>query len=144
MGTGFFCSAKENSPWLQLQWLHQTVVTAVSLTNRADCCGDRLKDVQIRAGTTGIVSTHLNVNDETICGTFDGPGENGKEYIINCTTPILANFITVQLMSGDQYLQINELQINPSSGKLKVAKPHFNIIIVSKFNDFHWQFYNLN
>ena len=40
-----------------------------------------------------------------------GPGESGKEYDIQCLTPILAKYITIQILERGT-LQINELNIH--------------------------------
>ena len=45
-----------------------------------------------------------------ICGKFEGPGENDKEYFIKCGTPLFANYITVQINRTSSVLQINELK----------------------------------
>ena len=69
--------------------------------------------MEIRAGLDpvpdGVSGKQLDVN--IVCANFMGPGESGKEYDIQCLTPILAKYITIQILEKGT-LQINELNIH--------------------------------
>ena len=112
---GYFHSDRETRPWLQWHLEKRMNVTRLSLVNRADCCGKRLRHVEVRAGMQGVSPMHRGgITDNSLCGKFDGPGRDGKEYMISCSAPILADFVTVQLMYPNAHLQINELRVHSS------------------------------
>ena len=46
----FFHSELEDYPWLQWHLPRQVKMLGITLTTRFDCCGSRLRDVEIRAG----------------------------------------------------------------------------------------------
>ena len=116
--TKLFHSRDRLFPWLEVGLPSPTNITNVTIVNRASCCGNRLKSVEVRAGMEkipdGSKGQKLEIN--TICGHFAGPGENGATYVITCNTPILAKYITIQLLS-ENYLQINEMTINEGPSK---------------------------
>ena len=127
---GIFISSWEDYPWLQWHLPILTRITAVSTANGKDCCGERLKNVEIRAGMDNVNSTVQAFNLQgrivanEICGNFEGPGEDGKVYTIKCGAPIFANYITVQIINQEQsILQINELKFITDSIVL-IGKKH--------------------
>ena len=108
----FFHSNNESNPWLQYHLPKKMVVTSVVIANRKSCCGNRLNHVEVRAGMEGLEHGFRdNITINEICGTFEGPGEDGVEYTINCSLPIMANYITVQILDTYSILQINELRV---------------------------------
>lgn len=90
--------------------------------NRKDSNGWRLADIEVRAGMTKITPlfNRKRIEINPVCGTYDGPGEDGKTYTINCKTPIKAKYVTVQIVPKVEFpktvpesiLQINELSFN--------------------------------
>ena len=63
-----FHSELEDYPWLQWHLPRQVNMLGITLTTRSDCCGERLRDVQIRAGKNSIdknVKGPLNFYDFT-------------------------------------------------------------------------------
>ena len=119
---GFFHSESENFPWLQVKLGIEKNVSSVTIVNRKDSNGWRLKNIEVRAGIHEVedhsLSQKIAVNP--ICGTFEGPGENAKVYNITCKTPIFAKYISIQIVPNVTFpnflpksiLQINELIIN--------------------------------
>ena len=101
------------------------MVAGVEIFNTVNCCGDRLSNLEIRAGldpvpagTTGQV---LLTQNERVA-FFAGPGENGGTYKVKFSSPKLVQFITLQLMDKN-YLQLNEVKVIAS----KTAGKHSNI-----------------
>lgn len=43
-------SAELNDPWWRLDLLHSYVITSISITNRGDCCAQRLDNLNIHVG----------------------------------------------------------------------------------------------
>ena len=115
--TEFFQSQNESYPWLELRIASRfpTMVSQVNIVNRYDEHGERLENIEIRAGMTQVESgtsgEQLDIN--TVCGHITGPGEEGEEEIITCDPPIPATYVTVQKLDQG-FLQINELKVNPS------------------------------
>ena len=113
----FFFSRFERNPWLQWHLHDKTVVTGVTISTRRDCCGENLKNVTIRAGLQSLPHSYKGIiKNNTLCGVFEGPGNTSMSYTINCTSAILADYITLQMMGNYTSLQINELAV--------VTEPH--------------------
>ena len=108
---GFFSSVTEDNPWLRIQLNRKETITSVSIRNRLDCCGHRLENLEVRAGTK-------NDNTNEIVGTFAGPGVTGAKHVIQFTKPVVADFLTFQLKQNG-VLQINGIYLNdmPAFGK---------------------------
>ena len=132
----FFWSKNQSLPWIQWHLYQETVVTGVDISTRRDCCGDKLRNITIRAGNYGLDPTHRGMiyNNSTLCGTFEGPGNTSMTYTINCTSAIMANYITIQMAGNYTSLQINEMRIRTEphvlKGMLTIYKSLCNIIYV--------------
>ena len=94
----------QNNPWVRFQLNKVVVVTSVTIINRWDCCGDRLRNIEIRAGMAN------NLNNPVV-GTFKGPGKTKGVYVIRLSKAVRARFIVI-LMKGKGYLQINGIRLN--------------------------------
>ena len=110
--TGFYHSAHEEYPWHMTVFENTMNLTAVKIHNRRNCCGERLHHVQIRAGRTAIDANHSGlITQNTLCGSFDGPGVDAGVYTISCKAPINANVVTIQIVdTGAQYLGLDEVE----------------------------------
>ena len=108
---GFYHSIKENYPWHMRVLGDEILLTGVKLHNRQDCCGNRLKSVEVRAGKHVIeVNYKGKITANDVCGTFDGPGKNGGVHTVMCEYPISASVITLQIIeTGEQILQLDEI-----------------------------------
>ena len=97
-------------------------MSSVTIVNRKDSNGWRLTNIEVRTGIHEVEDHFLSqkVAVNPICGRFEGPGENAKVYNITCKTPILAKYVTIQIVPNVTFpnflpksiLQINELTIN--------------------------------
>ena len=110
--TGFFHSAREDNPWLRIQLNRRAYITSVTIRNRLDNYGDRLENLEVRAGTK-------NDNTNEIVGHFKGPGVTGGRHVVQFTKPVVANFLTFQIKKKNAVLQINGIYLNemPVLGK---------------------------
>ena len=90
---------------------HTIRLTGVKIYNRQNCCGDRLKSVEVRAGINSVEADYKGrITANSLCGTFVGPGKDAGVYTITCNTPIHANIVTLQIVeSGEQTLQLDEV-----------------------------------
>ena len=87
-------------------------IRGVNLTHPNIWNGEKLRNIEVRAGmaaTDADFAGKIQVNKK--CGEYKGPSEVGGEYSIICAEPILANFITVQMLDDSSVLQIDELRI---------------------------------
>ena len=92
------------------------------MINRIDNYGSRLANIEIRAGVNELEnqSSSEKINKNYVCGSFCGPGEEGKIYSITCKTPIIAKYVTLQIIPNvtfpnplpESILQINEITLH--------------------------------
>ena len=111
IGRHFYHSKREDFPWFQLR-IPEGYVSGVEIVARSDCCGNRLKNIEIRAGMTSVpdgFKGQLTVN--TKVGFFPGPASNGQTFIISFDKRVLAKYITLQNIGEDVLLEINEVTI---------------------------------
>ena len=96
----FYASSgtKTVQPWVKLELQPGSVVYGAKITNRVNCCGERLSDVEVRVGDeTVTVQNQHGLSSNKLCGTFDGPGTNGEVVRIECSEPISGMYITIQI-----------------------------------------------
>jgi hypothetical protein len=113
-GASFFHSNQENYPWLELKLWEPTEVSDVTIINRKDCCGERLKDAVIRTGMSKVPDGTKNqlLTTNEVCGTYAGPAATGETVKIVCTQPKKAKYITIQLKKNNAILQVKGVGIN--------------------------------
>ena len=99
---GYFHSKSENRPWLRVQ-IPVMKLAGVGIINRKDCCGNRLKNVEIRAGMRPNLSNR-------IVAVFRGPGRTGHTHVVRFRPHVVAKYITFQLR-GRGILQINGIKL---------------------------------
>ncbi|XP_072364003.1 fucolectin-like [Scyliorhinus torazame] len=69
----------DDKPWWSLDLFREEAILSVKITNRQDCCAERLNDAEVRVGT----SFHNHGNDNPICGTIQSLAA-GATKIFNC------------------------------------------------------------
>jgi len=107
---GFFHSSHENNPWVRLE-IKPFQITTLTIINRWDCCGDRLRNLEIRAGQSEILFSN------PVVATYEGPGQSRAEYVIPFNKPTQTKYITMQIKQRDRaYLQINGIKVNEPTG----------------------------
>ena len=108
----FFHSELEDYPWLQWRLPRRIKMSGITLKNRINCCGNHLRDVEIRAGMHSVERDFKGrITKNKVCGKFEGPGEYGGEYTINCDKEMLVDYITVQILDDNAILSINDIRI---------------------------------
>ena len=94
-----FTSKSEMFPWLEMTLTTTITIQAVEITNRADCCGENLRNLEVRAGLDEIAGTageRLDVNE--VCGVLDGPGATGARYRVECSLNQQTDHVTLQIL----------------------------------------------
>ena len=104
---GFYRSKEEDNPWLRIQLNRATSFSSVTLTNRKDCCGARLQNLEIRAGMKNDLTNEL-------VATFKGPGITGGIHEIEFKKSVIAEFLTLQLNKKSAILQVNGILLSRS------------------------------
>merc|ERR1719312_2213707 len=108
----WFSSQTQDNPWIELRLVTTTMVSSVAITMPVKYGGSEFKNVQIRAGMEKIgVDPKEVLNINTLCGVFEGPGGQLTTHVIECSEPIQADYINVQIM-GNGELAINEITVN--------------------------------
>ena len=110
----YFKSKKEDFPWVQWKLPRKVSIAGITLVGR-DCPSKSpdcpvLRDIEVRAGTSFVDDNFTGIIAKNkLCGSFEGPGDEGGIYTINCKNTILADVITVQLKDDDSVLQISSM-----------------------------------
>ena len=115
---GFFHSQQENNPWLTVELNRPVTISSVTITNRKDCCGERLKNLEIRGGMKNDVTN-------PVIGEFKGPGTTGGVYIIPLKKPSEVLFLKFQQKMSNAVLQINGIQVRYEHGKDLLELPFY-------------------
>ena len=97
-----------------------TKIYNVTVGNRADCCGNKLENLEIRAGMKNDLT-----ND--VIARFKGPGETGAQYGLPVTKVVVAEYMTFQLKKKSTYLMIQGIKINAKYGRF-VSSFYFSSI----------------
>ena len=109
-GTGFFHSQGEGKPWLRIKLNRAVVISSVTITNRLDCCGERLRNLEIRGGMKRLFLTN------PVIGKFKGPGTTGGVHKIQ-VTPSKVLYLSFQQTGNAHVLQINGIKLGFAKGK---------------------------
>ena len=108
---------EEMNPWLQIELEYISTVNQVILHNRRDCCGNRMKDVALRVGLKKFTKG-MEVKNDEICATYQGPGSDGEKIIINCLRAMKGQYVSIHLMQNTPtILNLNEIMIYGHAGK---------------------------
>ena len=112
---GFFRSRQENNPWLRIELSRPAVLTSVIIINRKDCCGERLKNLEISGGMK---------NDLTnpVIGEFKGPGTTEGKHFIPLKGPTEVSYMTFQLKMRMGILQLNGIRFTEKRGTCLVSE----------------------
>ena len=83
---GEFCHTLGNTdatPWIAIDYGTRVMVERVEIFNRADCCGDRTRNVDVRISDELPTSGDQMFSGGTLLGNFAGPGTDGEHIIVS-------------------------------------------------------------
>ena len=101
----------KTNPWLQIELEYVAAINKVIIYNRRHCCGDRTKNVALRVGLTKFTKG-MELNNNEICATYEGPGSDGEEIIMNCSSAMIGQYVSIHLrLDTPGSLNINEIMI---------------------------------
>ena len=100
-------------PWVQLELQPGFTVHRVIIKNRISCCGNRLRDLEVRVGNVEVTKQNQQgLSSNSLCNTWNGPGQNGEIVDIECSQAITGKYITIQIKTkrGVRAMNIGEVE----------------------------------
>ena len=86
----------------------QYFIRKLIITNRSDCCGDRLSNFEIRIG----LSLNSNGNSNPLCG-----GNHSLQGVvtksIKCPNPMLGRYVNIIIPGNYKALTLCEVEVYP-------------------------------
>ncbi|XP_056013659.1 uncharacterized protein LOC130046372 [Ostrea edulis] len=82
----------EGRPWLAIYLGNTFVVHQIEIFNRADCCGYKFHDADVRVGRS-----QSNLHS---CGHYAGSAQNGERIVMTCPSRSIARFVKIQIVKG--------------------------------------------
>ncbi|XP_056122174.1 fucolectin-5-like [Rhinichthys klamathensis goyatoka] len=96
----------QDDPWWRLDLLDKYVVTAITITNRKDCCPERLDGAEIRIGN----SLLNNGNSNPLAGKISSiPG--GRSLTFKWEKGIPGRYINVEIPAPSRVLTLCEVEV---------------------------------
>jgi len=98
----------ESYPWVTVV-IPRSIVRGIRITNRANCCGDRMKNVKIWVGNGLPSTTDVEYTGGTLLGTFPGPGIKDQVLPINTNTEMVGTHVVVQMRTN--YISLMKIEV---------------------------------
>ncbi|KAM9353853.1 uncharacterized protein ABDE67_006246 isoform 2-T3 [Symphorus nematophorus] len=96
---------KDNNPWWRLDLLKTYKINTVTITNRGDCCRERIKGAEIRIGN----SLNDNGNANPRCAVISPPAHGtSKTYVCN---GMEGRYINIVIPGRQEYLTLCEVEV---------------------------------
>ncbi|XP_051948130.1 uncharacterized protein LOC127619302 [Xyrauchen texanus] len=99
------CTQFEQNPWWRLDLLDNYYVSKVVITNRADCCPERINGAEIRIGN----SLQNNGNNNPRCAVIDSIPA-GASYNFSCGG-MLGRYVNVVIPGDEKILTLCEVEV---------------------------------
>jgi len=108
------CTAtmKSTNPWWYVDLGKKASVKKVRIYNRSDCCGDRIRNLEVRVGNTRPSSVAFSSNPK--CGGLhwsDAAAKGGGSLVVPCTG-IVGQFVSIVLPGKKRLLSICEVKVS--------------------------------
>ncbi|XP_019628306.1 PREDICTED: uncharacterized protein LOC109472881 isoform X2 [Branchiostoma belcheri] len=106
----------EYEPWWKVDLGDTYVISHVTVINRGDCCGERLRNFMVRVGP------YEDFRENTPCGDIysETPSE-GETIDVRCEEPISGRWVSVQLIGREDYLSLCEVQVFSGTGEIPLV-----------------------
>ncbi|CAH1252412.1 PTPRF [Branchiostoma lanceolatum] len=96
----------EYEPWWKVDLGDTYVISHVTIINRGDCCGERLRNLMVRVGP------FEDIRENTPCGDiYSETPSDGETIDVRCAEPISGRWVSVQLIGREDYLSLCEVQV---------------------------------
>uniref|UniRef100_M4A8A0 Si:ch211-215k15.4 n=1 Tax=Xiphophorus maculatus TaxID=8083 RepID=M4A8A0_XIPMA len=96
----------ENNPWWRVDLLDSYIVTQVIITNRGDCCAERLNGVEVHIGN----SLQKDITANPLVATISAVAA-GSSYAINFTKHVEGRYVIIILPGAQRALHICEVEV---------------------------------
>ncbi|XP_064182541.1 fucolectin-4-like [Anguilla rostrata] len=101
------CTHTEGAnPWWRVDLLQVYTIASVTITNRGDCCGERISGARILIGNS-LESNGINNPQCSMIGIMTA----GETRTFRCSHPMTGRYVTVYLPKTD-YLHLCEVEVN--------------------------------
>jgi len=101
-------AGKEPYPWISVV-IPSSIVTKVRITNRKDCCGERMKNMKIWVGKEFPSTSKVEYTGGALLGTFKGPGTNGQVVEMTSKTKEAGTHVVVQMETD--IINLSEIEV---------------------------------
>ncbi|XP_078616699.1 uncharacterized protein LOC144884986 isoform X2 [Branchiostoma floridae x Branchiostoma japonicum] len=102
---------RDYQPWWKVDLSRTYTVHRVTILNRGDCCGERLKNFAVRVGP----DEDFSLNGQ--CGeTYTDTPTDGQTIVVYCNPLISGRYVSVQLMGREDYLSLCEVEVYAETG----------------------------
>ncbi|XP_033935957.1 uncharacterized protein [Pseudochaenichthys georgianus] len=106
---------KQRNPWWRLDLQKTLRINTVTITNRKDCCSDRINGAEIRVGNS------LKGRPNPVCAVISSI-KAGTSKTFNCNG-MKGRYVTIVIRGGNKILTLCEVEINGKlSGPSNIAK----------------------
>ncbi|XP_019630365.1 PREDICTED: fucolectin-1-like [Branchiostoma belcheri] len=102
------CTHTDNvyQPWWKVDLEDIYTVNRVSVLNRGDCCGERLRNFMVRIG----LNEDFTRNDQ-FRETYTATPPNGATVVVYCDKPMAGRYVSIQLIGRSDHLQLCEVDV---------------------------------
>ncbi|XP_074540318.1 uncharacterized protein LOC141801241 [Halichoeres trimaculatus] len=94
------------SPWWRVDLLHRYVITSVIITNRADCCPERINGAEVHIGDSlqdnGVANPKAAVISQISAGS---------SHILTMNDDVVGRYVTIVLPGPDKTLTLCEVEV---------------------------------
>ncbi|XP_062421540.1 uncharacterized protein si:ch211-215k15.4 [Pungitius pungitius] len=97
---------KQTDPWWRVDLLHPYIITSIVITNRADCCKERLNGARVHVGN----SLDGNGAANPVVATIGTTGQ-GELITLPLTGHVEGRYVTVVLPGPEKYLHLCEVEV---------------------------------
>ncbi|XP_023132500.2 fucolectin-3 [Amphiprion ocellaris] len=99
-------TAEESNPWWRVDLLESYIITSITVTNRGDCCAERLNGLSIHVGN----SLTNNGLDNPKAGTIAAAGL-GESVTVNFSDRVEGRYVILALSGEKRILTVCEVEV---------------------------------
>jgi len=104
------CTNKQTNPWWRVDLLDSYVITAIVITNRGDCCPERINGAEIHIGNSlQLVSSYYGVANP-VAGVIPNIPV-GRPYTLRVAKHVEGRYVTVVLPGSGKILTLCEVEV---------------------------------
>nr|Q7SIC1.1 RecName: Full=Fucolectin [Anguilla anguilla]1K12_A Chain A, Lectin [Anguilla anguilla] len=99
-------SSGQANPWWRVDLLQVYTITSVTITNRGDCCGERISGAEINIGQH-LASNGVNNPECSVIGSM----ATGETKTFHCPAPMIGRYVVTYLPTSES-LHLCEVEVN--------------------------------